>query len=128
MTGFFWKALEWRSKAISAILHAARTFFSLFRSLAKKITKTSYACFFFLLVFRFGDLAHISKVKNELVYKLKMLMEEERRQLEEDLGRKLEELHKMKKRHQEEETRVETEIQALSEKLDNLTVPPELAQ
>ena len=77
---------------------------------------------------RFGDLAHISKVKNELVYKLKMLMEEERRQLEEDLGRKLEELHNMKKRHQEEETRVETEIQALSEKLDNLAVPPELTQ
>ena len=62
------------------------------------------------------------------MFKLQVLMDEERRQLEEDLGRKLEELHKMKKRHQEEETRVQEEIQTLSEKLDNLTVPPVLAR
>jgi hypothetical protein len=77
-------------------------------------------------LFRFGDLARISQVKDELVRNLKLLVDEEKRQLENDLGRKLEELDKMKKRHREEENRVEKEIGVLTEKMDNLTVPPVL--
>ena len=47
---------------------------------------------------RFGDLARISQVKEELVRNLRLLVAEERRQLEADLARKLEELDEMKRR------------------------------
>ena len=51
------------------------------------------------LIFRYGDLANITKAKEDLVRRLRLLMEEERRQLEQDLGQKLEQLDLMKKRH-----------------------------
>ena len=71
-----------------------------------------------------SNLTQISKVKEDLVMKLTFLVDEERRQLERDLGRKLEELDDMKKRHREEEDLLEQQVQLLSEKLDNLHLPP----
>jgi hypothetical protein len=50
--------------------------------------------------FRFGDLANITKAKEDLVRKLRLLMDEERRQLERDLATKLDQMELMKKRHQ----------------------------
>ena len=45
--------------------------------------------------------------------------------LEAEFGRRLEELENMKKRHREEETKLEHESTTLSEKLDNLgNLPP----
>lgn len=73
---------------------------------------------------RFGDLARISKAKEDLVSRLTCLIDEEKRQLETDLARKIEEFENMKKRHREEEDRVQNEISLLSEKLENLAVPP----
>ncbi len=58
---------------------------------------------------------------------LKILMAEEKRQIESDLGRKLEELDLMKKRHREEEARVEGDIAVLTEKLDSIELPPAAA-
>jgi hypothetical protein len=49
---------------------------------------------------RFGDLANITKAKEDLVRKLRLLVNEERRQLERDLAIKLDQLEMMKKRHQ----------------------------
>jgi hypothetical protein len=49
---------------------------------------------------RFGDLANITKAKEDLVRKLRLLVNEERRQLERDLAIKLDQLEIMKKRHQ----------------------------
>ena len=76
--------------------------------------------------YRFGDLARISQVKEELVRNLRLLVAEERRQLEADLARKLEELDEMKRRHREEEARVQREIALLTEKMDSLEIPPML--
>ncbi|XP_040565115.1 uncharacterized protein [Lepeophtheirus salmonis] len=73
---------------------------------------------------RFGDLARISRVKEDLLKKLDYLIEEERRQLENDLSKKFEELDRTKRRHREEEDRIEFEISLLSEKLENLVIPP----
>jgi len=49
---------------------------------------------------RYGDLAHISKAKEDLVRKLRILVDEERRQLEEELALKLDHLEIMKKKHE----------------------------
>ncbi len=54
----------------------------------------------FNLFERFGDLANITKAKEDLVRKLRLLVNEERRQLERDLAIKLDQLEIMKKRHQ----------------------------
>ena len=52
-------------------------------------------------------------------------MDVERDGLEIELARRLEELEDMKKRHREEETKLQLEITTLSEKLDSLvTLPP----
>ena len=58
--------------------------------------------------------------------RLNQLLDEEKRQLETDLARKLEEFEQMKRRHREEESRVEMEINVLSEKLESLVIPPAL--
>ena len=65
-------------------------------------------------------------MKEELVRNLRLLVAEERRQLEADLARKLEELDEMKRRHREEEARVQREIALLTEKMDSLEIPPML--
>ena len=70
---------------------------------------------------RFGDLAKISQVKQDLLHKLQILVDEERGTLERDLSRKIEELETMKRRHKEEEDRIANEIDILSQKLENLT-------
>ena len=75
---------------------------------------------------RFGDLERISQVKEELVRNLRLLVAEERRQLEADLARKLEELEEMKRRHREEEARLQREVAMLTEKMDSLEIPPTL--
>ena len=76
--------------------------------------------------YRFGDLARISQVKEELVRNLRLLVAEERRQLESDLARKLQELDEMKRRHREEEERVQREVAILTDKMDSLEIPPTL--
>ena len=68
----------------------------------------------------------ISQVKEELVRNLRLLVAEERRQLEADLARKLEELEEMKRRHREEEARLQREVAMLTEKMDSLEIPPTL--
>ena len=57
---------------------------------------------------------------------LRLLVAEERRQLEADLARKLEELEEMKRRHREEEARLQREVAMLTEKMDSLEIPPTL--
>ena len=57
---------------------------------------------------------------------LRLLVAEERRQLEADLARKLEELEEMKRRHREEEARLQREVAMLTEKMDSLEIPPRL--
>ena len=57
---------------------------------------------------------------------LRLLVAEERRQLEADLARKLEELEGMKRRHREEEARLQREVAMLTEKMDSLEIPPTL--
>ena len=57
---------------------------------------------------------------------LRLLVAEERRQLEADLARKLEELEEMKRRHREEEARLQREVAMLTEKMDSLDIPPTL--
>ena len=68
----------------------------------------------------------ISQVKEELVRNLRLLVAEERRQLEADLARKLEELEETKRRHREEEARLQREVAMLTEKMDSLEIPPTL--
>ena len=68
----------------------------------------------------------ISQVKEELVRNLRLLVAEERRQLEADLARKLEELEEMKRRHREEEARLQREVAMLTEKMDSLEIRPTL--
>merc|ERR1711994_1056886 len=65
-----------------------------------------------------GDMTRISREKEDLVRRLRFLMDVERDGLEVELGRRLEELEEMKKRHREEETKLQLEITSLSEKLD----------
>ena len=65
-------------------------------------------------------------MKEELVRNLRLLVAEERRQLETDLARKLQELDEMKRRHREEEERVQREVALLTDKMDSLEIPPML--
>ena len=51
-------------------------------------------------------------------------MDAERDGLEFELGKRIEELEEMKKRHREEETKLQLEITTLSEKLDSLPAVP----
>lgn len=69
-------------------------------------------------------MTRISREKEDLVRRLRFLMDVERDGLEVELGRRLEELEEMKKRHREEETKLQLEITSLSEKLDNLPSMP----
>ena len=67
-----------------------------------------------------NDMTRISREKEDLVRRLRFLMDVERDVLEVELGRRLEELDQMKKRHREEESKLQLEITAISEKLDSL--------
>ena len=69
-------------------------------------------------------MTRISREKEDLVRRLRFLMDVERDGLEVELGRRLEELEEMKKRHREEETKLELEITTISEKLDGLVTAP----
>ena len=71
-----------------------------------------------------SDMTRISREKEDLVRRLRFLMDVERDGLEVELARRLEELEEMKKRHKEEETKLEMEITAISEKLDGLALAP----
>ena len=60
-----------------------------------------------------------------MVRRLRLLMDVERAGVEVELARRLEELEEMKRRHREEETKLQLEITTLSEKLDSLiSLPP----
>ena len=69
-------------------------------------------------------MTRISREKEDLVRRLRFLMDVERDGLEVELGRRLEELEEMKKRHREEEIKLQNEITAISEKLDSLPSMP----
>ena len=69
-------------------------------------------------------MTRISREKEDLVRRLRFLMDVERDGLEVELGRRLEELDEMKKRHREEETKLQLEITTISEKLDSLATAP----
>ena len=69
-------------------------------------------------------MTRISREKEDLVRRLRFLMDVERDGLEVELGRRIEELEEMKKRHREEETKLQLEITSLSEKLDSLPSMP----
>ena len=69
-------------------------------------------------------MTRISREKEDLVRRLRFLMDAERDGLEFELGKRIEELEEMKKRHREEETKLQLEITTLSEKLDSLPAVP----
>ena len=72
-------------------------------------------------------MTRISREKEDLVRRLRLLMDVERSGIEVELAGRIEELENMKKRHREEETKLQLEITSLSEKLDSLvSLPPVL--
>ena len=89
------------------------------------IFRNNWRFFLFHINFsRLSDMTRISREKEDLVRRLRFLMDVERDGLEVELARRIEELEEMKKRHREEETKIQLEITGISEKLDSLASNP----